>query len=92
MQLDWRPDGLYIHQNGFIQQTLSKFTLLGSAPATAPLDPTRKYLAEKETTAEASFKTRFMSMVGSLNYLQSKTYWPLAFPISLISRFMSNPT
>ncbi|KAM3416558.1 hypothetical protein BST61_g8148 [Cercospora zeina] len=91
MQLDWRHDGLYIHQKGFIQQTLGKYGLIGTKSATTPLDPTRKYFAETEHTAEASFKTRYLAMNGSVNYAQSKTYWALAFAVSLMSRYMANP-
>ena len=91
MQLDWLPNGLHIHQNGFVQQALGRYGLLGSKPASVPLDSTRKLVKETETTAEAKFKKTYMSMVGSLNYLQSKTVWGLAFPVSLVSRFMTNP-
>ena len=91
MQMNWQADGLHIHQNGFIQQILGKYGLLGSRPASIPLDPTRKLLKETENTADPKFKTAFMSMVGSLNYLQTKTVWGMAFPVSLVSRFMTNP-
>ena len=91
MQLQWQIDGLHIHQNGFIQQALGRYGLLGSRPATTPLDPTRKLVKETENTADPKFKTTYMSMVGSLNYLQTKTVWGLAFPVSLISRYMTNP-
>ena len=91
MQLHWLPGGLHIHQSGFIQQILGKYGLLGSRPASIPLDPTRKLLKETENTADPKFKTTYMSMVGSLNYLQTKTVWAMAFPVSLVSRFMTNP-
>lgn len=91
MQLNWLPNGLHIHQNGFSQQSLGKYGLLGSKPANIPLDPTRKLAKETETTADPKFRTAYMSMTGSLNYLQSKTRWDLAFPVSLVSRFMTNP-
>ena len=91
MQLDWRPEGIHVHQNGFAQQALGRYGLLGSRPANVPLDPTRKLVKETETTADPKFKTAYMSMIGSLNYLQTKTAWALAFPVSLLSRFMSNP-
>ena len=91
MQLDWVPEGLHIHQSGFIQQALGKYGLLGSRPASIPLDPTRKLLKETEHTADPKYKTTYMSMVGSLNYLQTKTVWAMAFPVSLVSRFMTNP-
>ena len=91
MQLQWLDGNLHIHQNGFIQQALGKYGLLGCKPASIPLDPTRKLVKETNDTADAKFKTMYMSMVGSLNYLQTKTVWGLAFPVSLVSRFMTNP-
>ena len=91
MQLVWLANGLHIHQNGFIQQALARYGLLGSKAANIPLDPGRKLLKETENTADPKFKTTYMSMVGSLNYLQTKTVWGLAFPVSLVSRFMTNP-
>ena len=91
MQLVWLAEGLHIHQNGFIQQALGRYGLLGSKAAAIPLDPSRKLFKETENTADPKFKTAYMSMVGSLNYLQTKTVWGLAFPVSLVSRFMTNP-
>lgn len=91
MQLKWLPDGLHIHQDGFIQQALGRYGLLGSKPANIPLDPLKKLVVETQSTADAKFKSAYMSMVGSLNYVQSKTLWSLAFPVSLASRFMTNP-
>ena len=91
MQLQWMPEGLHIHQNGFIQQALGRYGLLGSNSASIPLDPNRKLIKETEKTADPKFKTAYMSMVGSLNYLQTKTVWGLAFPVSLVSRYMTNP-
>lgn len=91
LQLDWLPNGLYLHQNGFVQQALARYGLIGSKPASVPVDPTRKLIKETEATANAKFKTAYMSMVGSLNYMQTKTIWSLAFPVSLLSRHMSNP-
>lgn len=92
MQIDWRSNGLHIHQSGFAQQALSKYGMIGANPATIPLDPSKKLTKETDTVAETKYKTHYMSMVGSLNYLQSKTRWDLAFPVSLVSRFMTNPT
>ena len=91
MQLEWITDGLHIHQNGFVQQALGRYGLLGSKSANIPLDPTRKLVKEVDNTADSKFKTTYMSMVGSLNYLQTKTVWALAFPVSLVSRHMANP-
>ena len=91
MQLEWKRNGLHIHQNGFVQQVLGRYGLLGSKSANIPLDPARKLLKETDTTADPKFKSAYMSMVGSLNYLQTKTVWGLAFPVSLVSRYMTNP-
>jgi len=91
LQLDWKPNGIHLHQNGFINQALARYGLIGTSPAAIPVDPTKKLLKETEATAEPKFKTAYMSMVGSLNYMQTKTVWPLAFLVSLFSRHMSNP-
>lgn len=91
LQLTWLPDGLHVHQDGFVRQALSRYGLLEAKTATIPLDPTRKLLKETDSIADAKFRATYMSMVGTLNYLQTKTVWGLAFPVSLVSRFMSNP-
>lgn len=91
LQLDWKEGGLHIHQQGFVNQSLNKYGLLGASPSAIPIDPTKKMQKETESAAEPDFKKRFMSMTGTLNYLQSKTYYPLAFPVSLVSRYMTNP-
>lgn len=91
MQLDWHDKGVHIHQHGYAQQILGKFGLIGTKAASVPLDASRKLAKEVSTTADPKFKTKYMSMTGSLNYLQTKTMWQIAYPLSLISRYMSNP-
>lgn len=58
---------------------------MGSKPEAIPLDLTRKLRKEIEMTSDPEFRTSYM------NYLQTKTVWELAFPVSLVSRFMTNP-
>lgn len=91
MQVQRTASRVRIHQANFVNQVLSRYGLQGIKPKQIPLDPLKKLKKESATMADAKFKYRFMSITGSLNYLQTKTRFDLAFPVSLISRYMANP-
>jgi hypothetical protein len=85
-------DGFFMSQPDYISQTLAKYNLQDIHPKFTPLDSTKKLYPREGSTATAYFRTRFMSMVGSLNWLQNKTRPDIAYALSLVSRFMSNPS
>ena len=91
MQIEWQDNGVRIHQEGYARQILNRFNLTGIKPVATPLQTTHGLVTEKQSTSTKDFQHNYMSQVGSINYLQSKTRPDLSFPVSLVSRFMQNP-
>lgn len=91
MQIERTVDGLHIHQAAFTQQMLNRYGMQGVKPMKVPLDPCKKLERECNNTATQVFRTEYLSKNGSVNYLQTRTRWDLAFPVSYSSRFMANP-
>ena len=90
MEIDQAHDGIKLHQNGYARQKLDQYKLTHTNTSSIPLD-TGLRLETNEGIQDPKLKERYLSMVGSLNYLQTKTRPDLAFPVSLVSRYMSNP-
>ncbi|SMY19984.1 unnamed protein product [Zymoseptoria tritici ST99CH_1A5] len=79
-----------LRQTGFAQQILNKYGI-ASKGAHIPLNPLKKLTDEVNSTADKDFRHLYMSMVGSLNYLQTKTRVDLSFPTGFVARFNKNP-
>lgn len=83
------PDGIYICQKKYAREVLERFGMNRSNPVNNPIVPGSKLLKdEKGVRVDA---TLFKQVVGSLMYLTA-TRPDLMYGVSLISRFMANPT
>ncbi|KAA3467260.1 Retrovirus-related Pol polyprotein from transposon TNT 1-94 [Gossypium australe] len=81
--------GLEVYQAEDAKDLLSKFGMLNCKSATTPMNINGKLQQEdKEKMADAK---RFRSLVGGLIYL-THTKPDIAFPISVIYRFMQQPS
>lgn len=83
--------GLLIHQKGFINQILNRYNMGNIKSVATPLDANDKLLEETSQQAAPAFKQEYMSKVGSLNYVQTKTRPDISYAVSLVSRYMKNP-
>jgi hypothetical protein len=92
MQIEKTGQGLKIHQDSYVQQMFTKYNLIDIRPTKAPLDVLKKLQTNPNHTASDSFRHEYMSKIGSLNYLASKTRPDISYAISLLSRFSKNPT
>lgn len=90
-QIQESTKGVHLHQAGFVRQMLNKFNMANVTPTYIPLRADEKLLEETSTEANAKFRHEYMSKVGSLNYLQSKTRPDQSYSVSLVSRYMKNP-
>ena len=91
MQVEYTKEGVAIHQATYAKQILNRFELAAIKPVTIPFDPATKLLAEKQADATKEFRHQYLSKIGSINHLQTKTRIDLSFPVSATSRFMKNP-
>lgn len=84
-----RADGVFICQRKYAAEVLSRFGMEESNSVRNPIVPGQKIDADKEGIKVDA--TQFKQMVGSLMYLTA-TRPDLMFVVSLICRFMANPT
>jgi hypothetical protein len=80
-----------IHQKSFVQTCMERFKLDNQVlrKSELPHERGKKQINEKGDTLDGQRKRTFQTMVGSLIFLATKTYFDIA---SIISRFMSNPS
>lgn len=91
IQVERTRQTVRLHQEGFARQIINRYNFSGSRSVATPVNTALKYEKEDSSDAAPSFRQEFMSKTGSMNYLQSKTRPDLAFPVSLVSRYMQNP-
>ena len=88
---DTTADGIIIHQSTYAKQILNRFGFGTIKSVSTPLESTTKLIAEKNTDASKEFQHQYLSKIGSINHLQTKTRIDLSFAVSATSRFMKNP-
>ncbi|XP_019199893.1 PREDICTED: uncharacterized protein LOC109193507 [Ipomoea nil] len=81
--------GIFLSQRKYVLDMLGDTGLLGSKPCDTPMDQGVKLLAGKGEPFEDP--ERYRRLVGKLNYL-TITRPDIAFPVSVVSQFMSAPT
>lgn len=82
-------DGIFISQRKYAKDLLSRFGMLNSKPADTPMNFNEKL--QQDDGAEMADAKKFRSLVGGLNYL-THTRPDIAYSVSLISRFMQQPS
>lgn len=81
-------DGNFGSQQNYANDMLSKFNMLNCDKTSIPMNSNEKLQFEDGTSkADATY---FRQLIGGLNYL-THTHHDIAFPISLLSRFMHSP-
>lgn len=75
----------------FLRQALKKYNLEHIRPATTPLDTSKPLSARIEGEATAAFRHEYLSKVGTLNYLASKTRPDIASDVSALAGYLQNP-
>ncbi|KAL7593273.1 hypothetical protein Lser_V15G33153 [Lactuca serriola] len=84
-----RKDGIFVCQKKYATDLLKKFNVTGGKVSTTPMN-----INEKLQHEDGSNKTNssvFRSLVGGLNYL-THSRPDISFPVSVVSRFLHNPT
>lgn len=91
MHIEKTDTSLHIHQSKFVQELLERYGLEDIPISSAPMDKSTTLRAETEVIADPSFKTHYQSLVGSLIYLVQISRPDIAYTVSVLGRFMSNP-
>lgn len=84
-----KDDGIFVSQMKYATDLLKMFNMLNCKVVATPMNLNEKLQAEDSTDiTDAKY---FRSLIGGLIYL-SHTRPDIAFSISVVSRFMQNPT
>src|SRR6266508_6309804 len=80
--------GITLLQSHYVEKVLSYFGYMDSKPFPTPYDPSVMVWKNK---GFAKDQLRYSHIIGSLMYLASATRPDIAFAVSKLSRFTSNP-
>ncbi len=84
---------LTLDQSTYVEQVLRDHGMWDCKPLATPMDAScRLVKAPDEYTADKSLRISYQSAVGSLMYIMLGTRPDIAYSISVVSRYASNPT
>ena len=83
---------LWLGQSGYLERVLRDFGMWDCAPVGTPMDMVKLEAADGSYVADAAVRTRYQSAVGSLMYAIIGTRPDIAYAISVVNRYGSNPT
>lgn len=89
MEIARSRKGIAVSQRKYVLDLLKETAMQDCKPAETPMDYTTKLGSNKESAPVE--KGRYQRLVGKLIYL-SHTRPDIAFPVSVVSQFMNNPT
>ncbi|XP_044430953.1 disease resistance protein RPM1-like [Triticum aestivum] len=98
LQLEHSPDGILVHQSAYTQKVLEIFGFDKACPskilmAGRSLQPDKDPFRPKEEGEETlGLEVPYLSPVGALMYLANCTRPDIAFAVSLLARYNSEPT
>nr|GFC35872.1 uncharacterized mitochondrial protein AtMg00810-like [Tanacetum cinerariifolium] len=88
LQVDQRPDGIFIHQEKYVADILKKFDLDNSKLASTPFEPQK--IREKNVPDEPISVHLYRSMIGCLMYLTA-TRPDIMFVVCTAARHQVTP-
>lgn len=91
MHVEINQNTVKLHQSTYVAKILDRFDLCSLAPVRTPCDPNTKLCKANDYKAPEDFGHKYLSMFGSLNYLPTIARPDLAYAVSLVGRYNSNP-
>jgi len=91
IQIEYHSHSVTLSQRAYIDKLLSRFGMTSCNPVTLPLDPNSK-LRKCQDGDNIADATLYQQIIGFLLYLVIGTRPDLAFTMSLLSRYSSQPT
>ena len=87
-----RKDGkIYLDQTAYLQKIVERFHLINAKPAPTPLPEGYQPLPAKKP-ATATLRSKYQQVIGSLLYIMLGTRPDIAFAVTKLSQFASNPS
>jgi hypothetical protein len=91
IQIDFTNTGITLTQTSFINSILHRFKMQDCKPVATPIDHDH-HLVKARDGDERANATIYQQMIGSLMYLVTATRPDLAYTITHLSQFNSDPT
>ncbi|KAM1804716.1 hypothetical protein ACFX12_030549 [Malus domestica] len=88
LQIEYQPQGLFIHQSKYIKNLLHKAHMFDSKPCTTPCHPNQKLL--NHGSLPFHDPGLYRSIVGALQYL-TFTHPDIAYSVNQVCQFMHSP-
>ena len=82
---------IWIDQEAYIDSTLSRFHLMDANNTKTPL-PAGVHLTKLETPSSTNLRTEYQQLISTLLYVALGTRPDIAFAVTRLSRFNSDPT
>ena len=90
IQIDFTDAGITLSQTAFIDKILHRFSMQDCNPISTPIDPNHRLMATTEGNGIEA--TPYQQIIGSIMYLVTATRPDLAYTITHLSQFNSNPS
>ena len=82
---------IWIDQEAYIDSALSRFHLMNANNTKTPL-PAGVHLTKSETPSSTDLRTKYQQLISTLLYAALRTRPDIAFAVTWLSRFNSDPT
>ena len=91
MCIRWKNSKIYLDQTAYLQKVIEHFNLQNVKPALTPLPKGYQPSPVKEN-ASATLCSKYQQVIGSLLYIMLGMQPDIAFAVTKLSQFTSNPT
>ncbi len=91
MHIRWKNGKIHLDQTAYLQKVIEHFNLQNVKPAPTPLPKGYQPSPAKEN-ASATLHYKYQQVIGSLLYIMLGTQPDIAFVVTKLSQFASNPT
>ena len=86
-----KENKIWIGQQTYTTEILKKFQMENSKPVSTPTEHSTK-LVKTSTESQLVDQEKYQSAVGSLLYLSTRTRPDIAYAVSSVARYCSQPT
>jgi len=86
------PRGVFLTGYGIISELLQRYQMYGSRYVSTPMDPNHVLLPRSDGQATAEEQSKYASILGSLLYIANSYRPDIAYAVSILSQFTSNPS
>ena len=91
MCIRWKNGKIYLNQTAYLQKVIECFNLQNAKPAPTPL-PKGYQPSPAKKNASATLHSKYQQVIGSLLYIMLGTQPDIAFAVTKLLQFASNPT